>query len=276
MSDLWGLPFSPGQIAQTAGNALTIDNSGQPWVGTDDWRLRLQPGSWRGCGFVLDAGETHAGRRLAIHEYPYRDTIWVEDLGKLPRRFNITAFLVGDDVYEQRDALVSACEQAGPGSLVHPTMGTAQCVLLDFVVIDRRERGRMVQVSMQFILAAAMMYPGIATDTSQAISNAASALGIASASDLSTKLGSFTSGIANVARDVSGFTGMVTTAVGDATRSLNAVRGLVGYFGRFATGSRSTMLPGSATIGTALALATTTRTAVNNAAALVNMAASAL
>ena len=276
MSDLWGVPFSPGQIAQTAGNAFTIDNSGQPWTGTDDWRLRLQPGSWRGCGFVLDAGETHAGRRVAIHEYPYRDTIWVEDLGKLPRRFNITAFLVGDDVYSQRDALVNACEQAGPGTLVHPTMGTVQCVMLDFIVTDRRERGRMVEVSMQFVLAGAVAFPGITAASTDAISNAASALGTASMSDLGHTLGGFAIAIPTAARQVTGFTSMVTSAVGDATRSLNAVRGLVGYFGRFDTGGRTTLLPSSATVGSCLSAATTLRSAVLQGCAQVNQLAGLL
>ena len=49
-------------------------------------------GRGAGVGFVLDAGDTAAGRRVAIHEYPYRDDAWAEDLGKLPRRFSIQAF----------------------------------------------------------------------------------------------------------------------------------------------------------------------------------------
>jgi hypothetical protein len=61
-----------GQTAQTIGSAAAIDNSGNSWS-SGEWWQQLQPGSWRGCGFVLDAGETRAGRRIAIHEYPYRD-----------------------------------------------------------------------------------------------------------------------------------------------------------------------------------------------------------
>ena len=76
MSDLISLLRSTGSLAQLAGqtasnvssmagNSLTADNSGQSWLG-GTWINRLQPGSWRGVGFVLDAGET-------VVEAPPRD-----------------------------------------------------------------------------------------------------------------------------------------------------------------------------------------------------------
>ena len=52
MSDLLQLFQTPGQIAQSIGNARLIDNSGETWQG-GTWINRLQPGSWRGVGFVL-------------------------------------------------------------------------------------------------------------------------------------------------------------------------------------------------------------------------------
>ncbi|HSR77153.1 MAG TPA: DNA circularization N-terminal domain-containing protein, partial [Xanthobacteraceae bacterium] len=73
-------------LSQTAGLNLRIDNREGGWLESRWWE-QLQPGSWRGVPFVMDAAENRAGRRTAIHEYPYRDTVWVEDLGRLPRRF---------------------------------------------------------------------------------------------------------------------------------------------------------------------------------------------
>jgi prophage DNA circulation protein len=276
MSDLFGLLQTPNQIAQTIGNARTIDNSGQPWTQGEDWRLRLQPGSWRGVGFVLDMGETHAGRRVAIHEYPYRDTIWVEDLGKLPRRFEVRGFLVGDDVYSQRDAMLKACEQAGPGTLVHPTLGTVQVVLLEFVVGDRRERGRTVDVSLSFIAASALLYPGITTATAKATASAAAALGTASATDLSKTLGSFAGAIPDAAKQVTGFANQALGVVNDATRALNSVRGLVGFFGRFDSGSRTTLLSGAASVAGQLSACTSQATAVVSAVGRVASTMAAL
>jgi prophage DNA circulation protein len=263
------------RIGQLAGGALEVDNSGLSFTGGSWWQ-QLQPGSWRGVGFVLDAGQTKAGRRVAIHEYPYRDTAWPEDLGLLPRRFSVEAYLTGDDVYQQRDAMLAACEQPGPGTLVHPTLGSVQCVLLDFTVTDRRERGRYVEVSLAFILAGDVLYPGTALNTGDAITSASAALNAASKGDLGGVLASVTSSVHQVTGAVGQFTSIAGTMVNDASRVFGAVRGLTGFFGRFSTGSRSTLLPITATVQTALNAATTARTLVNSSIGLVNHVASLL
>jgi prophage DNA circulation protein len=259
-----------GAVSQTVGLARTIDNSGNSWTGGDWWQ-QLQPGSWRGVGFVMDSAETHAGRRVAIHEYPYRDDVWPEDLGKLPRRFSIQCYQTGDDVYQQRDALLAACEQPGPGTLVHPTLGSVQCVLLDFAVADRREKGRYVEAILTFILAGAAQYPTVAIASGQAVTSAAAALNVASQGDLGSALAQLPQVARSAVASVNTYTGMALTAVNDASRMLGAVRGLQGYFGRYAVGSRQTMQPAVQTVQTALAAATTARTAVYAAADTVNL-----
>jgi prophage DNA circulation protein len=268
-----GIISDVARLGQAVGGA--IDNSALSWA-DGSWSLQLQPGSWRGIGFVLDAGTTAAGRRVAIHEYPYRDDAWAEDIGKLPRRFAIQAFIVGDDCYARRDAMLAACEQAGAGTLVHPTMGSIQCVLMEFACADRRERGRVVEFNFAFIVAGDVLYPSTATATGQNITAAIGRLNAASAGDL----GSFVGGVGNVAKEVTStvsvYTSMASKLVGDASRIFNSVRGLQGFFGRYATGSRSTLQPVTATIQGVLGAATTARSAVNSAAGLVNRFASFL
>jgi prophage DNA circulation protein len=227
-------------------------------------------------GFVLDAGQTKAGRRVAIHEYPYRDTAWSEDLGLLPRRFTVEAYLTGVDVYQQRDAMLKACEQPGAGTLIHPTLGSLQCVLLDFTVTDRRERGRYVEVALSFILAGDVRYPSTALSTGDAITSAGAALKAASKGDLGGVLASVTSSVHDVTSAVGKYTSIAGTMVNDASRVFGAVRGLSGFFGRFSTGSRSTLLPVTATIQSALGAATKARTLVNSSIDLVNHVAGLL
>ena len=269
MSDFTGL------ATQTLGTSRIIDNTGESWA-DGSWFLQLQPGSWRGVGFVLDAGDTVAGRRVAIHEYPYRDDAWAEDLGKLPRRFSVQAFMVGDDVYQQRDAMIDACEQPGPGTLVHPTLGSIECVMLEFQVTDRRERGRVVEVQFSFIIAGDVQFPSTMIATGQNVLAQAGALNMASASDLGISL----AGIGNVARQatagISQFTSMASGSMNDASRIFNCVRGLQGFYGRFGTGSRTTMQPATATVQSVLSDATKARSAVLAASSLVNLTASLL
>jgi prophage DNA circulation protein len=269
-SDLFGL------ATQVVGNARTIDNTGNSWSGGQWWQ-QLQPGSWRGVGFVLDAGQTAAGRRIALHEYPYRDDAWAEDLGKLPRRFMVQAFLVGDDVYQQRDAMLRVVEQSGAGTLVHPTLGSIQCVLLEFSSTDRRERGRYVELQFAFILAGDVQYPTTAIATGSAVTSAAAVLNSVSRGDLGSALAQITSVPIAAIASVQQFTGLATRAVSDASQIVGAVRGLAGgYHGRFANGALSTLHAANATVSGLLGAATTTRSAVFAAADSVNRVASFL
>jgi prophage DNA circulation protein len=265
------LPPGIGPLVQTAGTGFAADTSTISWLDASWWQ-QLQPGSWRGVGFVMDAAENRAGRRVALHEYPYRDTVWAEDLGRLPRRFAFQAFLVGDDVYQQRNAMIQACEQAGAGTLVHPTLGSVQCVLLDFSTTDRRERGRMVELAFSFVVAGDILFPSTALATADQVNSLAGALNQASAYDLSAAITPGTVAAQQIAM-INSFADLAVTAVNDPARALNAVAGLPGYYGRYAAGARGTTLPPSATVASCLSNCITTRTAVISASAALTAAA---
>lgn len=253
-----------GELVQTAGTSLAADQSGSSWLGSR-WYEQLQPGSWRGVGFVMDAAETHAGRRTAVHEYPYRDTVWVEDLGRLPRRFNFQAFLVGDDCYQQRAAMMQACEQPGSGTLVHPTLGSVECVLIDFTTTDRRERGRVVECSFQFVVSGDILFPDASQATGSLVNSSASSLFGASSGDLGRVLGGV--GIISdpAVLSIGGYAKDASSIVNDATRMLSAVNGLQGFYGRYSSGNRSSLQSPATTVQSALAQANSTRHDVINA-----------
>ncbi|WP_338803572.1 DNA circularization N-terminal domain-containing protein [Xenorhabdus griffiniae] len=95
-----------------------------------NWVEHLRPASFRGVPFAVVSGESVFGRRQAVHEYPYRDTAWIEDLGRATRRITLRGFIIQDsviynapDVITQRKNLVAACETGSTGTLVHPTLG---------------------------------------------------------------------------------------------------------------------------------------------------------
>ncbi|OTA14304.1 DNA circulation protein [Xenorhabdus vietnamensis] len=94
------------------------------------WSEHLHPASFRGVPFAVVSGESVFGRRQAVHEYPYRDTAWIEDLGRATRKITLRGFIVQDslvyhapDVITQRKNLVAACETGSTGTLIHPTLG---------------------------------------------------------------------------------------------------------------------------------------------------------
>ena len=258
-----------------AGTSAIAGEPDASWLASSWWQ-QLQPGSWRGVGFVMDTGETRAGRRIVEHIYPYRDTIWAEDLGMLPRRFAFSAFLIGDDCYQQRDAMLAACEQPGEGTLVHPTLGPVQCVLLESAATDRRERERVVEISFSFVLSSSILYPTTAIATGDNTNAQASALEQAAQSDLATGMTSVGTIPRYAFSNLGGFTSQAQIAVDDPARALAAVTGLQGFYGRYSAGNLVTLQPPSATVDSALAASIVLREAVLSAIAGVRAAADAL
>ncbi len=138
------------------------------------WIDQLLPASWRGVPFgVYDSGERF-GRRQAVHEYPFRDTPWVEDMGRATRSLTISGFTVGDDCYLIRDAMAAAAELRGPGLLIHPSLGPLSVSLLTFGASERRELGRVVQFEFEFAQGGNQLFPVLSDSTQSATADAVS------------------------------------------------------------------------------------------------------
>ena len=149
-----------GTIQRTGADlGLGIPASGQFWQQT------LRPASYRGIPFGVTDSEAKVGRRNAIHVYPNRDQVWVEDLGRQPRAFQVTGFLVGSDCIAQREKLIAAAEQLGDGELVHPTYGRLQVSLLDLSISERWNRGRVFDLEFSFIEAGQRIFPQVESAT---------------------------------------------------------------------------------------------------------------
>ena len=269
------MPDATPAVLGTQGNSLAADQSSSSWLASSWWE-QLQPGSWRGVGFVMDTAETKAGRRTSVHEYPYRDSVWVEDLGRLPRRFAFTAYLTGDDVYSQRNNMLEACEQAGPGTLVHPTFGSVECVLVDFAAADRRERGRYVEISLVFVVSGDLLFPVAGQATSSQVNGYADALDDASGQDFSDSVASLQRVPQLSTQALPQWSSLAVTAVNDPARALASVAGLQGYYGRYSAGRMGALQPITATVQSSLSQSIASREAVLAATAALNLAALAL
>jgi len=81
----------------------------------------LRPASFRGVGFYVANDKGEYGRRNITHEYPMRDTPYIEDLGQKATKYSVTGYLFGDDWVAQKDAIVAACTARGPALLQLPT-----------------------------------------------------------------------------------------------------------------------------------------------------------
>jgi len=152
------------------------------------WQLSLQQASWRSVPFGVRATNRGGGRRVALHEYPYQDVPYAEDLGRATRQFSFSGFVVGDDAGDQAEQLITACEVKGPGQLVHPIYGSFTSIqLITFTTEERWDNGRVVEFKFTFVETGQPLYPTTGADTQAATQtagvNAANALVVNSAAN---------------------------------------------------------------------------------------------
>ncbi len=130
--------------------------------------------SWRGVPFRTTEADLGVGRRNVLNEYPLRDTPYVDDLGRKARTYKVEGFVVGEDYLAQRDALVAAFEEPGPGELVHPRYGRVWVSLQGEVQIreGHREQG-LARFTVTFVEDSDNRQPAAAADTAAAVDQAA-------------------------------------------------------------------------------------------------------
>lgn len=180
------------------------------------WRDLLHAASFRGVPFKIDSSDGQGGRRLAIHEFPGRDKPYVEDMGRRHRAFTIQAIVIGRDYMTGRDALISALEKSGAGTLVHPYYGRISVDAGSYTVHESTREGGMARITIQFVESGKQAMPAGAPDTATAVSNAASTADTASQSEFASRF------------SVSGFPGWVatkaTSVLTTATNKINALQ----------------------------------------------------
>ncbi|MGI4849554.1 MAG: DNA circularization N-terminal domain-containing protein [Janthinobacterium lividum] len=208
------------------------------------WMDQLRPASYRGVPFAVLSSQGQFGRRNAVHEYPYRDKVWVEDLGRQARRINVAGFLIEkpnyggvSSVIAQREKLIAACETAGDGELIHPTLGRMIVSNMVFSVEETWDRGGVFEFTLGFIEAGTRIFPAVATSTTDAVDAACKAADLAVSKDFLSAAGdSIKQGASVVSQAVSTAANWGRQAqrlANDATNLYNMVGTLKGGFGRF-------------------------------------------
>lgn len=129
------------------------------------WRDQLRQGRFREAEFFISSADAGVGRRTVLHEYPLRDVPFVEDLGRKAREFTLEVFVLGADYMAARDRLVSALEQPGAGTLVHPWWGQLRVAVRDCRVRESSTDGGMAVFSITFTEAGENRFPAAGADT---------------------------------------------------------------------------------------------------------------
>ena len=124
--------------------------------------MALREASFKGAAFHVEETSGQFGRRTVLHEYPFRDLPYGEDLGRAARRFDMTAFFINVDEYQ---AFIDACESEGAGTLIHPFFGKAYVQLENSADVryPRAEGGR-YSVQLTFVEAGENTEPDATED----------------------------------------------------------------------------------------------------------------
>jgi len=274
----------------SAGSGGTATSGG---LAGGDWTQHLVLASWRGVPFATRKAAIRPGRQTAVHTYPYRDVVWVEDLGRNPRPYRITGFLVDGDpkisrlpIFTQRASMMAACETSGTGILIHPSLTSKSVALIGGAeMTESSEFGGCIEISFEFLeTVPGPVYPTGTTTAATAIASASAAFNAAAVTSfsastslsgpyvtdplntgLSTVASAINSGISAVhaaIAAVSVFVVPVLSAMRSVSLIINSVTGVAGLVGRYVGGTRATLQAAGVSIEDAIAGVTTARTTV--------------
>ncbi|HTB47016.1 MAG TPA: DNA circularization N-terminal domain-containing protein [Acetobacteraceae bacterium] len=242
----------------------------------------LQVASFRGVPFKVIGEQVKKGRRLAVHQYPFRDGGWPEDMGRALRTYSFTGYLIGDIAPAMQLALDTALEAKGPGILVHPTIGAVSVDVGSATSAVHRDRMRVISFAFEFIEHSGTVSPSAIIATAVAVLLAGASALLAANSDLGSVAGPAAAlgptVIAEGVTTVTAFTTAVTLGGADPTGIISMAAGLPPpdantSYGRYAAGSTVTLLPVGTTVASLQAQLVTQRQATAAAAATVIAAA---
>ena len=219
--------------------------------GAGTWRSSLRQAQYGDVKFAVLENRTKFGGRNVVHRYPFRDSAYVEPLGKLPRQFEIIGFLIensrvygGGPVIAQRDQLVSLCEANDPQTLIHPTFGAVQNVnCIESEASESIDHGRVIMIRLSLMQGSTRIYPSVSTSTQNTVGAAASGVLSGSLADFAAVAAIAVqqgAAVVNTAVDTAlSWYHTAVTDIHDVERVVNAVSTLSGDFGRFFGGGNS-------------------------------------
>jgi prophage DNA circulation protein len=158
---------------------------------SNPWRDKYQQASFRGAIFYTENDGRSSGRRIALHQYPHRDTPYAEDLGRRAVRHPVTGYLIGPNYIGPRDQLTDALETEGPGQLIHPLLRPMQVICENYTVTESRERGGYCTFEMMFVEAGSDAGSSASAATASVATQSATSTSSAAAQTLNAQVKAF-------------------------------------------------------------------------------------
>jgi prophage DNA circulation protein len=274
---------SVGGVASAVGKLANL------LTGGTDYASQVRTASFGGVPFAVLEIKASAGRKVAVHDYSFRDQVWVEDLGRNARRYTFTGFLVEDSliyggggVIDQMMQLRAVCEMPGPQSFVHPTLGRGEPTCLGIEFTERWDLGRVIEFRMSLIISGKRIFPTVKNSTGSAVATAAASVKSASLLDYAKSIAAAVAkGAAVVQMAIStaiGWYQLANSVIHDVKNVFSAISNLSGSFGRLFGGGNNgyrklAAVASAVTVGDLLSAAVVNRAAVASAGSALTAAA---
>jgi prophage DNA circulation protein len=219
-----------------------------------------------------------------VHEYPNRDDVWVEDLGRQGQRIQVSGFLVenaaygGGAVIAQRTRLIAACEKAGPDDLVHPSLGRVKVTLTEFEISEVADKGGAFGVRFTFIQGGPQEFPTSRIATQQQTQLSGVAAYAALAQDFVNQVSGLISlppVVGEIGRTAAALQTSVAAIAGRATSLVAMMANLPGAFGRYVGQYSAQIKSPLTTVQALIGAGAKSNQAVTAAAASLTVAAAA-
>jgi len=123
------------------------------------WKRRLRPASFRGIPFYVEAHEYAFGRNAVPFESPDKSSKFTEDTGEKTDVFSVEGYVLGDDYMSLRNALIDACKEQGPGTLVHPYLGAKEVQCAGVSLVETVRDGGIAKFIFLFLEAGEASFP---------------------------------------------------------------------------------------------------------------------
>lgn len=198
------------------------------------WRDNLIEGAFRNVTFHVEKNTRFSGRKAYINEWEGTTKqvgVWSRDLGAKADEFQIEAFIVqnndnGYDYFDQRDKLIDAIKEPGPGILYHPSYGVLNVQVIEHAEIeeDFTDRGGEAKFSIRFAEVGKPIASELLLDYLKTVDDAADA---ANARCSDNFLDKFKSASQFVNRTVSDAQGMLTNVQTSVYRVTGSVQSTV-------------------------------------------------
>ena len=195
----------------------------------------LQAAKFRGAPFLVPSDETEEGRNAICHEYPDASFRYVEDNGRIPPKFTLSAVLAEPGLPAKLNRLRSALNAPGPGVLKHPHYGT-QFVQVDGTYRVKREdrQAGVIELEIKFAVTGAPILPGLVSGVAALVTGLA-ATAVTSMFTAFTKSYGNPSGavtLATVSSAVASVASQMNASFGQASDAPSRIMTSAGLFAR--------------------------------------------